>query len=486
MGVAGIPDPKESLSASQAAVLWLGGDPRWRPSGDCAPLTRTVRADMCIVGGGFTGLWTAFWVKRLCRDAEVVLLEREFCASGASGRNGGWIHGWDLMLPTLISRFGVDSARWLLDTSMQGVDQTISEVVREGGIECDLALNGGLIVAMSPAQLDSLREPVAAAERVGRDGIVQVLSREEAQAASGSPYAAGGIRLPHCGTVQPALLVQGLRRLVIEAGVHVFEASPMTRLERGRPPVVETPAGTVIADQVVLACGSWLAQLRELRRSMFIVPSHIVATAPAGECLDAMGWRFGQPLADSRLAVHYAQRSADDRLVFGRAGGRLGFAGRIIPAHFHDKAECESIVSDLRRLLPDAGGLPIAWHWGGPIERTQHGTPWVGSIGPHGNVHYGVGYGGSALGPAQVMGRTLASVALRLDDEYASSPLVSDPPSYLPPEPVRSAGAWMVRAAVNRCEEQADRGLTPDPLSKALSRGLSFSVPTFSRTRRRH
>ena len=473
-----------AAGAPQEAVYWFGGDPRWQAPGDRAPLTRSVRADVCIVGGGFSGLWAAYWIKRLAPDAGVVLLEREFCGSGASGRNGGWVNGWEDSIGMLVSRFGVDAATWLLEASLGGTE-AMREVVREGGIDCDLAFEGALIVALSQTQLDGLRDVPQAAESIGRGELIRALSAHEAQEACGSPRATGGLLLTRAGSVQPALLVQGLRRLAVEAGVQVFEASPMTRLQRSLPAVVETPAGEVVADQVVLTCGPWLAGLRELRRTLFIIPSHVVATAPAPAALDAMGWRCGRPFADARTAVHYGQRTGDDRLVFGRGGGRLGFGGRIIPAHFHDRAEIAGIVSDLHEMLPGSRPLPVEWQWGGPVERTQHGTPWVGALGPHGNIHYGTGFSGNGVCPTQLIGRTLASVALRRDDEFASSPLVSEPPSYLPPEPARSLGARAVRAAINRCEQQADKGLRPDPVSRLVSRGLDFSMPRTLRLPRR-
>ena len=470
---------------AQAAVYWMGGDPRWQPAGGEGALTRTVQADVCIVGGGFSGLWAAYWIKRLAPDAKVVLLEREFCGSGASGRNGGWVNGWEDSIGTLVSRFGTESAKWLLEASIAGTD-AMRAVVTDGGIDCDLAFEGALIAALSSAQLDGLHGLPEAAAAIGRDDLIRVLSAEEAQEACGSPRAVGGLLLTKAGSVQPALFVQGLRRLAIEAGVRVYEASPMTDLQRSRPAVIETPAGSVVADQVVLTCGPWLAGLRELRRTLFIIPSHVVASAPATAALDALGWRHGRPFADSRTSVHYGQRTGDDRLVFGRGGGQLGYAGRIIPAHFHDPAEISEIVADLHELLPGAAGLPIEWAWGGPVERTQHGSPWVGSLGSHGNIHYGTGYSGNGVCPTQVIGRTLASVALGLDDEYASSPLVSEPPSYLPPEPARSLGARAVRAAINRCENQADQGRQPDRVSRLVSRGLDFSMPKLPKLPKLH
>ena len=468
---------------TRAGVFWQGGDARWQPH-DLAPLTTTVRADVCIVGGGFTGLWAALSLKRLEPETDVVLVEREYCGAGASGRNGGWVNGWDKSLPRLIARFGAGAALWLLEASRRSVTD-IRDTVRDGGIDCDFGMEGGLVVAASPAQAESLRATAAAARDLGRDDLLRVLGRDEARAMCGSPLAEAGELVLHAGSVQPALLVQGLRRLAIEAGVRVYEATPMLALQRTLPAVVETPSGAVVADTVVLAAGSWLAMLPELRRTIFIIPSHMVATAASREHLDRLGWVKGRPFSDNRTAVHYAQRTGDDRLAFGRGGGRLGFGGRVIPAHFHDPREIGEIVADMHALLPSTRDLPVEWRWGGPVDRTQHGLPWVGTVGPHANIHYGVGYSGNGVAPSNLIGRTLASVALRRRDDYALSPLVSEPPTSLPPEPFRSVGARAVRSAVERCEIVEDEGRRPDPVSRLLRRGLDFSMPRGLRTRRR-
>ena len=292
----------EASRGAQDAVYWMGGDARWRPSGDCPPLTRTTRADVCIVGGGFTGLWAAYWIKRLSPDTDVVLLERQFCGAGASGRNGGWVNGWEDALSTLLGRFGREEAMWLLDASLRS-EEAIREVVREAEIDCDLAFAEGLNLAMSPAQMESLRGEVRAAEDAGRGDLFRTLSREEAQEACGSPRAVGGVATARAGSVQPALLVQGLRRAAAGAGVRIFEASPMTDVRRTLPAVVETPAGTVVADRVVLAGGPWMARVPELRRTLFVIPSHMVATSPAAAQLDAMGWLRGRPTTASSSAA---------------------------------------------------------------------------------------------------------------------------------------------------------------------------------------
>ncbi len=263
--------------ATRAAVFWQGGDPRWNTV-DILPLTTTERADVCIVGGGFTGLWTALSVKRLSPGTDVVLIEREYCGAGASGRNGGWVNGWDDIMPALISRFGRDAGLWLVDASRRSLDD-IRETVRDGDIDCDLSFTGGLTVALSPAQVDGILEPALLARELGRDDLFRVLDRDEARALSGSPAAEAGALILQAGSVQPALLVQGLRRLVVAAGVRVYEATPMAGLQRTLPAVVKTPSGSVTADRVVLASGARLGLVPELRRTIFIIPSHVVATA---------------------------------------------------------------------------------------------------------------------------------------------------------------------------------------------------------------
>lgn len=465
----------KALRGTRAAVYWQGGDPRWQPGG-VTPLTSTERADVCVVGGGFTGLWTAIWAKRLAPEIDVVLVEREYCGAGASGRNGGWVNGWDDALPRLVAHFGRDDALSLRDLSQRGLDD-IRDTVRDEAIDCDLAFEGGLVVALSPAQVDGVLAPAVLARELGREDLFRVLDKEEAVELSGARAAEAGVVIAQAGRVQPALLVQGLRRLAVAAGVRIYEATPMVGLERALPAVVATPSGSVTADKVVLASGVRLSAVAELRRTVFIIPSHVVATASAPDVMDRLGWARGRPFADGRVAVHYAQRTADDRLVFGRGGGRLGYGGRVIAAHFHDAREIEEIVTDMHAMLPATLDLAVEWRWGGPMERTQHGIPWVGTLGRYGNIHYAMGYAGNGVTSSNLIGRTLASLALGRDDEHARSPLVSAPPSYLPPEPLRSVGARLVRSAIERCEVLEDRGRRPDPVSRALRRCLSVSLP---------
>ena len=187
----------EGGETTRAAVFWQGGDPRWQPS-HLTPLTTTERADVCVVGGGFTGLWAALQIKRLAPEADIVLIEREYCGAGASGRNGGWVNGWDDILPKLVSRFGKDAALWLVDASRRSLDD-IRETVRAGQTDCDLAFEGGLTVALSPAQVDGILEAALLAREMGRDDYFRILDKDEAVALSGSPRAEAGSLILHAG-----------------------------------------------------------------------------------------------------------------------------------------------------------------------------------------------------------------------------------------------------------------------------------------------
>ena len=306
------------------------------------------------------------------------------------------MNGWDDILPKLVSRFGRDAAMWLLDASRSSLDD-IRDTVRDGDIDCDLAFEGGLTVALSPAQVDGVLEPALLAPELGRDDLFRILGKDEAVAMSGSPAAEAGVLILQAGSVQPALLAQGLRRLAVAAGVRIYEATPMVGLQRTLPAVVKTPSGSVTADKVVLASGARLALIPELRRTVFIIPSHVVATASSAEALDRLGWATGRPFGDGRTAVHYAQRTADDRVVFGRGGGRLGFGGHIIPAHYHDAGEIEEIVADMHAHAAGDARPRGRVALGRALERTQHGIPWVGVLGKHRNVHYGLGYSGNGV-----------------------------------------------------------------------------------------
>ena len=440
-----------------------------------------MRADFCVVGGGYTGLWTALELRAQAPDADVVVLEAGACGFGASGRNGGWMTSWVDELDGLVERFGEGQALWLADESSATIGR-IQEFAAEHGIDCHFRRSGGLWVASSPAQVEIVERAVAVAGRLGRGHLVRPVGAEEVAERTGTRVAVGGAFVADSAAVQPALLVRGLRRVALERGVRIFEGSPMIRLERTRPAVVVTPAGRVSAEEVVLGTNAWSGQVRELRRTVALVGSQIVLTEPIPDRLSSFDWAArGTLLGDARLFVHYAQVTRDGRIAFGRGGGALGPASRVVPKHFYDPATAASVAADFRRWFPQLADVRLTHAWGGAVDRAPGHLPFVGALGDHENVHYALGYSGNGVGPSALIGRVLARRALGTGDGYATCALAGGPPGYLPPEPLRFAGGALVRSAVRRAEEREEMGRPIGPHGRLAKRLVTFSLPPLRR-----
>ncbi|MEA2436358.1 MAG: hypothetical protein QOF65_914 [Thermoleophilaceae bacterium] len=419
-------------------------------------------------------------MKEQAPDASVVVLEAGACGFGASGRNGGWMTSWVDELDGLVRRFGETQALWLADESSATIGR-IERFTQENGIDCHFRQAGGLWIASAPPQVEIVRGAVATAARLGRGQLVEEVSGDEVAARTGTRVALGGALIKDSATVQPALLSRGLRRVALERDIRIFEGAPMIRLERTRPATVVTPAGRVSADQVVLATNAWSGQVRELRRTVALVGSQIVLTEPIPERLAGLGWADGTLLGDARLFVHYAQVTQDGRIAFGRGGGALGPGSRVVAKHFYDPATAAGVADDFRRWFPDLADVRLTHAWGGAVDRAPGHLPFVGALGEHANVHYGLGYSGNGVGPTALIGQILARRALGTDDEYATCALVGGPPGYLPPEPLRFAGGALVRSAVRRAEEREETGRPIGPAGRLAKRLVTFSLPPLRR-----
>lgn len=459
---------EQALAEERAA----GGVPEF-----CAPVRGVVRADVCVVGGGFVGLWSAIEAAEQAPDASVVLIEAEGCGLGASGRNGGWMTSWYDELDGLVARFGPEQAAWLAEQSSRAIDR-VEEVAGAEGIDCGLRRGGALWAASSEAQLGAWDGPIAAARALGAPARVEPLTREALHARSGARGLLAGARLTDAGAVQPALLVRGLRRLALRRGVRIFEGTPMVSLDRSSPtPVVRTPGGRVEAGSVVIALGAWAARLRELRRAIVPIASHIVLTEPIPDRLDALGWTGGELLGDARMLVHYAQVTRDGRIAFGRGGGAIGPFGRVLARHAHDPKTVAIVADDFRRWFPSLDDVRLTHAWGGAVDHAPGHLPFVGTIGDHAAIHYASGFSGNGVAPSAFVGRILGRRALGITDDLTTCALVGGPPGYLPPEPLRSLGGFIVRDAVRRAEQAEELGHRPSKLASTLRPLVWFTTP---------
>jgi glycine/D-amino acid oxidase-like deaminating enzyme len=462
---------RDAASATAGSVFWLQDAEDHAVS---PPLEGATTADVCVVGGGFAGLWTAYELVSLDPSLDVVLIEARRCGYGASGRNGGWVTSWYDELAELEERFGPAQAAWLADRSSWAIDR-LEEVCGIESIDAHLRRAGALVCATAPAQTGAWDRQVAAGARLGTPGFLTPVEGEELRARTGSPVLTGGVALTDAAAIQPARLVRGLRRALLARGVRIFEGTPMTDVRGGEPATVVAPGGHVQAGAVVLALGAWAARLRDLRRAVVPVGSHIVLTEPVPERIAALGWTGGELLGDTRLLVHYAQVTRDGRIAFGRGGGAIGAAGHVLARHFTDPDTVRTVADGFRRWFPQLADVALTHSWGGAVDRAPGHLPFAGDVAE--NVGYVTGFSGNGVGPSVLLGRIAARRALGVRDEYTDNAITGGPPSYLPPEPLRILGGVVVRDAVRRAEGAEERGERPDRVSAALRSLVWFTTP---------
>lgn len=433
------------------------------------PLRGAERADIVIVGGGYTGLWTALRIRELAPETRVTVLEADLCGSGASGRNGGQVHSWFAELDRIAAVVGLEEARRLCADSVDAIAE-LERLQRDGTIDMDLRLDGWLWTASSIAQEGAWKRAVAMTEAAGADRF-EPLSAEAIERRTGSSASYLGVVERNAGTVQPAKLAAGLRALALARGVVVHERSPVLELAPGPICTVRTAQGEVRAEKVVLAANAWLSALPELRRHLYVVASQVIATAPVPELLDRIGWRDGASICDSQSQVLYYQRTPEGRVVFGRGSGNVAFAGDF-GADFNRRPERgRDNVRELHRVYPSLRGVPIEYDWAGPIDCVPEHVPVFDHLRAHPNILFGMGFNGTGIAQTPIGGRILASLALERRDRWSGSGLVGlARRRTLPPEPFRYLGAMLVRRAVRRKNEAEIRNQIPGSFTRLVLR----------------
>jgi len=425
------------------------------------------RADVCIVGGGFTGLWTAIHLKQLRPATDIALIEMDVCGAGASGRNGGFAMTWASKLSTILKICGAQEGVRLLRASQDAV-KALGAFARQHGFDAHYRADGWLWTASDQGQMGAWEDIVQAHAKIGSDSF-EALTPAQVQRRAASLGHLAGVFEPAVATVQPARLARGLRKAALALGVRLYEKTPMSALGRGKPLVVRTPKGAIQADKVVLATGTWAAAMPEFRRVMMPLAADMIVTAPAAKELAEIGLTNGVAISDSSMLVHYYRTTMDGRIVLGKGGGAFGFAGRV-GTYFDGRSKrADEIEATLKRWYPKLRNVPISDTWIGPVERTKTGLPFFGALEGQPDVLYGMGYTGNGVGPCYLGGRILASLALGLKDEWSSTPLAQGPRGTFPPEPFRYVGAHMVRGAVKRKEAAEARGARANRLDNFLA-----------------
>ncbi len=444
---------------------WIAAAPEVDPA---PPLDRDQRVDVAIVGGGYTGLWTAWWLKQHDPDLDVAVVESSVCGHGPSGRNGGFCNSMWFSLPTLIDRFGDQRALEICRQADASVG-FIGEWCEQQGVDAHYRRGGYLEVSTCEAQDGAWSRVLAEADRLGvRELAGRELSPDEVRERCDSPRFRGGALFPAAASVDPALLAHGLRRRVIEAGVSIHEHSPLSGIDDlGRGGVsLRVGAHQLRAAGAVLATGARLLEVRGLRRALTATSSHMVVTEPVPELLEEIGWRGGECISDSRAMIHYFRTTNDDRIAFGWGGGKIIRGSRIGGRAEVDPGMARAVREHLLSFFPGLEGKRIERAWGGPIDVSPAHLPMIRSVGER--VFAGFGYTGNGVGPSQMIGRTLASLALDHRDELTSLAFVDPPMRGVPPEPLRFIGGSAIRRAILRKERLEEEGRSPDPITRAV------------------
>jgi glycine/D-amino acid oxidase-like deaminating enzyme len=433
-----------------------------------APALRgEATADVAIVGGGYTGLWTALAVRERAPELRVTLLEAEICGDGPSGRNGGFVHGYWGAFASILAVLGEERA---LDLAREG-EQIIPGIRgwAEGRGEDVWLVEGGMLeVSAAPAQDAAVENAVATAAGVGRAEHAVPLTPGEVARRVSSPVFRSGVFYPEGATVHPGLLVRALRRAALDAGVTLHEGTPVTAVRAGSPNELATPEGILRAPEVVLATNAALTGWSPASRNLTNFGSYVVLTEPAPELLAEIGWTGGEAIVDGRMFLHYFRTTNDGRVLMGSGSGPIGFGGRIDDRFSRDLPTAERAEAGLRRLLPGLAGVRVERAWGGPIDVSADHLPFF-RTNPGTRIHYGAGYSGHGVGPSWLGGHILASLSLGADDEWTRSPLATRNLPRLPPEPFRRVGGGLVRWAIMACESAGEEGRRPPAVARATA-----------------
>jgi glycine/D-amino acid oxidase-like deaminating enzyme len=438
------------------------------PAEPLPPLEGAIEAGTVVVGGGYTGMWTAWWLLEADPDARVVVLEAAGCAEGPSGRNGGFVNSMSYHLDGMSERFGAPGAVDISHAAAEAV-RGVGEWCDANGVDAWYRHAGYLLASTAPAH-DGMWDNTARAWAArGKPEMCQVLSAAELRAHCDSPLFRGGLFFPDAATVQPARLARGLRHRLVERGAAVHEGSRVTGLDASGPGVVvRTARGRVSAGRAVLAVGGAATGIAPLRRKLTVTSSHVVITEPVPDVLEEIGWTGGECMTDSRAMVHYFRTTPDGRIAFGWGGGRVVYGSRLDGRAELDPGVVSTIERQLVRFFPQLAGRRIEHAWGGPIDVSPSHLPLIGSL-HGGRVHYAFGYTGNGVGPSHYVSRALASLALGRRDRWTALPLVEHRAARVPPEPLRYVGGAIVRRSVLRREAAEERGERADPLTRAVA-----------------
>jgi len=455
-------------AAYRALSLWHDQLPgSWAPR-PALPGDRVV--DVAIVGAGYTGLWTAYWLARHDPSLRIAVLERDVAGFGASGRNGGWCSA---LFPTSWARLAREGGRDGAVAMQRALEDTVRRVGEDAAderIDCSYVRGGMVSLARGPAQLARAAAHVGQARAYGfGPDTLDLLDAGAAVQRVAATRVSGAVTTGHCAALDPARLVRGLAEAVERRGVTIYEQTPVTRVDRGR---VETTIGTVTAEVVLTATEGYTAQLPGRRRELAPIYSLMLATAPLPASVWAqIGLGDRAVFADERHLTIYGQRTADGRLAFGGRGAPYHLGSKVSPAYDRVARVHAALRATLVDLFPVLRDVEVTHTWGGNLGVPRDWFPCVGYDRVTGAAWAG-GYVGDGVATSHLAGRTVADLVLGRDTDITHLPWVRRRTRRWEPEPLRWAGVNAVTALMTRADRTEAATGRPSRAAAAFWRTL--------------
>jgi glycine/D-amino acid oxidase-like deaminating enzyme len=452
----------------------------WHDTAPMRPASRRVEPgrsfDVVILGGGYTGLWTAYHLLHQDPSLAIAVLEKEEVGFGASGRNGGFaMSKIGPALYQLVGLVGEDATRALHQAGAQAVRGLAAAITAEG-IDCDLRYGGLITVATNEAQERKIHKELAVAERLHLADF-RLLDGAEVRSKVDSPTYRMGVAEEHCAVLHPARLARGLADVLVRKSLTLYERAGVAAVTDEHIRVrIDTSAGPIYAAQVVIATNAWAAHDRAFQRSLIPMYTYIIATEPiSADDWAKIGWRDWHGMEDKRVHLHYYRRTEDGRILWGGHYNVSTFRSGIDSRHDRNERIFGMLRASFAETFPQLSQVPFTHGWGGPIAVTPDFMPKFGSH--SGRVHYGWGYCGHGVAPSYLAGQVLRDLVLGRETEFTALPCVNKPSGKYPFEPVRFIGSYLTRRESLWYDDNAGSGAR----SSAEPRLLRLASRLFAR-----